>query len=517
MEEPFTPTPTPKPCSTPHSAPSRWLKYDPGIETPSPLVGEVGGGRPASAGQENLLPPPMREDRMSGGHPQSCPPAQDCLVHPHEGEGSSFDLTPEEQRRRQIADFLDAYERSAPEGVRRDGWTPFLRKLFLQTIADTGRITLACAYTHMSRSAAYALAQRDRVFAAAWDAADQFARRALADHAKEQMLEGITETVTRPDGTTITRHRYDTRLTIAVLNRLDKRCDRAEERGSVHLAAMRNWDEYLRLIGKGDDAGAEALLDRPILSRLEKAQNRPACALPERANPIPIGDPPGCDPADNIWQVGTDADLRPDREHGLPEGTWMTTFPPPPGFDGYQNVPWDDDHWYERTCTAAEIELIEAHRIAAEAEERAKSTAFAEAQRDAYFAKLRSELASAQNAGHGGEAQRGEQGRGHAEAEEGPGRDHQPISPHHAGEQTSEELGDIPAAHRHRGEADRRQRFDEGQADGDHEQLAERQQKEVSEYPGRPDACAAGPARKRGKDHRQHGGGGDYAADRHPL
>ena len=67
MEEPFTPAPTPKPCSTPHSAPSRWLEYDPGIERPSPLVGEVGGGRPASAGQENLLPPPMHEDRMSGG------------------------------------------------------------------------------------------------------------------------------------------------------------------------------------------------------------------------------------------------------------------------------------------------------------------------------------------------------------------------------------------------------------------------------------------------------------------
>jgi hypothetical protein len=206
------------------------------------------------------------------------------------------------------------------------------------------------------------------------------------------MLEGITETITRADGATMTRHRYDSRLTIAVLNRLDKRCDRAEERGSLHLAAMRNWDEYLSLIGKGEDAAAEALLDRPVLSDSEKAQNRPACPLPERANPIPVADPPGFDPADHIWQVGTDADLRPNREPDLPDGTWMTIFPPPPGFEGYENIPFDGFNWYERTCTAEEIELIEAHQAAAEAEERAEFIAFAESERDGFFGMLRREL-----------------------------------------------------------------------------------------------------------------------------
>src|SRR5690348_17716537 len=100
MEEPITPTP--KPCSTPHSAPSRWLnpavsnveRYDPGIL-------------------------PARQADREGPVPS-------------EVEG----LTPAQRDRKRIADFLDAYERTAPEGVRRDGWTPFLRKLFLQTIAD---------------------------------------------------------------------------------------------------------------------------------------------------------------------------------------------------------------------------------------------------------------------------------------------------------------------------------------------------------------------------------------------
>jgi very-short-patch-repair endonuclease len=43
---------------------------------PSPLVGEVGGGRPASAGQENLLP-------ASSAVADAAPPPNP----PHEGEG----------------------------------------------------------------------------------------------------------------------------------------------------------------------------------------------------------------------------------------------------------------------------------------------------------------------------------------------------------------------------------------------------------------------------------------------
>jgi hypothetical protein len=149
----------------------------------------------------------------------------------------------------------------SPPPARRDGWTPFLRKLFLQVIADTGRLTLACEYTGLTRQSAYALATRDPLFAAGWDAAAMFARRPVNDTMTEQALEGITETITRADGVVVTRHRFDTRLSIAVLSRLDKRCDRAEERGDKHLAVMRNWDEWLDLIGKGDDQAAQAILD----------------------------------------------------------------------------------------------------------------------------------------------------------------------------------------------------------------------------------------------------------------
>jgi hypothetical protein len=70
----------------------------------------------------------------------------------------------------------------------------------------------------------------------------------------------------------------------------------------------------------------------------------------------------------------------------------MTTFPPPFGFEGDENIEWDGDNYYERACTAEEAELLEANQAAAEAEELAELTAFAQAQRDDYFGQLRAGL-----------------------------------------------------------------------------------------------------------------------------
>ena len=79
-----------------------------------------------------------------------------------------------EARAEFVADF-------APEGTRHDGWTPFARKLFLQVLAETGRVSLALAYTGLSKQSAHALRNRDPLFAAGWDAAALMARNPLAD------------------------------------------------------------------------------------------------------------------------------------------------------------------------------------------------------------------------------------------------------------------------------------------------------------------------------------------------
>jgi hypothetical protein len=76
--------------------------------------------------------------------------------------------------------LAEAVSRACPEGSRRDGWTPFARKLF-QVLAETGSINLACEYIGLSRPSAYGPEARDPLFAAAMAAASHLARNPLAD------------------------------------------------------------------------------------------------------------------------------------------------------------------------------------------------------------------------------------------------------------------------------------------------------------------------------------------------
>jgi hypothetical protein len=284
---------------------------------------------------------------------------------------------------------LDLYVGDAP--ARRDGWTPAARRLFLEVVAKTGIVTRACAYAGMSRDSAYALRYRDPLFAAGWDAADLLARDPLADGIREQAAEGITETITRDGEVVATRHRFDGRLSMAVLHRLDKRCDRAAELGGPHLALVRHWDEWLTLVGNGEEQAALALLQSaphefapPESPPRTTAQHCQFRKLPESENPTAdLPDRHETDDSDRCWKNG--------------EGVWLTHFPPPPGFDGYESCKWDGLTWYERACTAEEAALLDADHAADEAEQRAEAErerAEIEEERDAWFAALRAKLAS---------------------------------------------------------------------------------------------------------------------------
>jgi hypothetical protein len=326
------------PCATPHSAPSRWL---------------------AGPAQE---PHVLSQDEGLTAH--------DLTAH---------DLTALADRLRSDPDALAEFiERVSPPQERGDGWSPFARKVFLQTIADTGKVTLAADCSGMSRQSAYALATRDPLFAAAWDAAALMARRPMDDTAREQVIDGITETITRSDGATVTRHRYDVRLTLGLLNRLDKRCDRAEERGGAHLALIQRWDEVLALIGKGEDEAARALIEPASEQNAKLCQN---CQFPESENPIEEdGDEDGIDLSHRFWRDGIDE-------------LWMTDFPPPAGFTGYQSRDYDDvedEERYVRACTEEEVAILEAD----EKRERA-------AERDEWLAMLKSEAEDSGSAEEG--------------------------------------------------------------------------------------------------------------------
>ena len=246
-------------------------------------------------------------------------------------------------------------------------------------LAETGRVALGCEYTGLSRQSAYALRARDALFAAGWAAACEIARIPLADALYEKAIDGVTDTIVKDGQVVATRHRFDSRLSVAVLHRLDKRCERAEDRGEAHLAIVRRWDEWLGLIGKGEDAAAQEILETEIL---ETAPHRQLRQLAESAFPIAgseldSGEDQGLDLTERCWKDGVD-------------DIWLTDFPPPAGFTGYQSRPYDDerdDERYERACTADEIAALDADAAATFAAERAED----EELRDAWFEMLAGE------------------------------------------------------------------------------------------------------------------------------
>ena len=235
---------------------------------------------------------------------------------------------------------------------------------------DTGR----------ARAGAYALRNRDRLFAAGWDAAAAIARDVLADRLAEAALDGVTDTLTRADGVTITRHRFDTRLSIAVLNRLDKRCDRAAADLPAAYGPRAAWEEYLVAVGSGDEAAATAIAFAPSPPPLSPspsptgdAETAPDCL----AYPKPLSDaddhPSVADQLARMKGIrdgsidareeafalaeSDDADLS-DRVWTNVDGCF-TNFLPLPGFTGFQQDQWGGGDYY-RVLTPDETKQYEA-------------------------------------------------------------------------------------------------------------------------------------------------------------
>ena len=169
------------------------------------------------------------------------------------------------------------------------------------------------------------------------------------------------------------RHRYDNRLTMAVLTRLDARIDRAEEKGAAHLAVAARWDEYLDAIAEDRQEDGMALLAPPAPA----AEAAPAAAPAQNAghrelHELHLGE------EEDETATGADEDehiLWQDDEH-----VWWTDYPPPPDFDGDEIGEYGDRN-YSRTLSEAEQAVIDEDQ----AEEKAAALEAAAAQRDSYF------------------------------------------------------------------------------------------------------------------------------------
>lgn len=125
-----------------------------------------------------------------------------------------------------------------PVKARHDGWTVERQKWFILRLALSGCVSVAARGVGMTRRSAYRLLDRpgSESFAAAWAKALGWGQDRTLDKSLERSLAGEVVPIVRDGRVVGERHRFDNRLSFAVLNALDRR---AESRfGRVDPAAV---------------------------------------------------------------------------------------------------------------------------------------------------------------------------------------------------------------------------------------------------------------------------------------
>jgi hypothetical protein len=201
----------------------------------------------------------------------------------HRPDGVNLDLTRDGEAAGLVSGRLVEPGATTPaRALRHDGWTPEKERIFFRTLAATGVVADACRACGMSRDAAYTRrnSAAGRPFALAWDAALVLARPAMADDLISRARQGVIDRVYRNGELVAERHRYDNRLAMAVLTRLDRLAESLAERAPAAQAVANEFEQFLDILPGGNEA-AEAFL-APRLGRdpLEPPHFRDAVYAP---------------------------------------------------------------------------------------------------------------------------------------------------------------------------------------------------------------------------------------------
>jgi hypothetical protein len=135
-------------------------------------------------------------------------------------------------------------------------WSLPRQRAFLEYFAQSGSVSRAAAHVGVSPRAAYDLRHRrdGLLFAVGWGAAVLLARLRLADLLLERAIDGVEEvavrTGTAEDGSAeIRRRKYDGRLGMALLSRLDRMASEAAEadlhEAALHRAVAQDFESFL--------------------------------------------------------------------------------------------------------------------------------------------------------------------------------------------------------------------------------------------------------------------------------
>lgn len=207
-------------------------------------------------------------------------------------------------------------------------------------------MTDACRAAGMSAQSAYALRHRDPVFAGAWAAALAMGRERLPDHLLARAMKGEVVQVWQNGCIVAEQHRYDNKLALAILRRLD----RLAETGATSAAPRRAAGE-----GRPAAPAATPALNGgwpDLLTALEADRPHEALILLRTAETDEVGYPPvqPLHAAERAQLGQLRARYRDDKAQAEAEmdrvdasvwkdedGAWKTDFTPPVDFEGEQD------------------------------------------------------------------------------------------------------------------------------------------------------------------------------------
>ena len=137
----------------------------------------------------------------------------------------------------------DGSGRPGPEPLM----TPEVQGLFLGNLQLVGNVSIACSKARISRMTAYRARRRSPAFARAWDAALLAARVHAEAELADRAINGVEEAVFYHGEEVARRRRYDSRLLLAHLGRLDKLAEREEL-----VAAQGQLDDWVDALARGE-------------------------------------------------------------------------------------------------------------------------------------------------------------------------------------------------------------------------------------------------------------------------
>lgn len=145
--------------------------------------------------------------------------------------------------------------------TRHDGWSRARKARFLDRLAACGNVRTASKAAGMSRDSAYRLRRRDAAFARGWDAALLLSVPRGRDVLADKATEGIEEDVWYRGELVGTRRRFDARLLLAHIARLEKLVQELPECAAEDAA---RFDELVAYIGGVEPPEAIAVADEPL-------------------------------------------------------------------------------------------------------------------------------------------------------------------------------------------------------------------------------------------------------------